>query len=695
MICNKCGKEVPDNYKFCPFCATNLVNNNVNTVIEPVQNINTQPQQVNQLTPQPVIQNQIVQPTKSFFTKGQKIIIFSLLLVILIIIGFIVFNKDSNVLKKKDDTRTIFIYLEGSDLESDSGIATADITSLKSSKIDLDKVNILLYTGGTKEWKNDFISNEENAIFLFTEDGFEKVKTLDKSNMGDPSTLTYFLNYGYENYEAGHYDLIIYDHGAALAGAVIDDFTGDLLSLEDFKNALKNSSFKNNKFDTVIFRTCLNGTLEIANLFKDYAEYIVFSEEVSWGSNNSNVLSFVNNLKIDDNGDNVGRKFVDRYKKQMEEIDIYGTAGFTYSIIDLSKIDKVIEELDTFIEGIDLKKDYSNISRVRGNLYQYGYGNDVYDTIDLISFIKQIEKYSSVKADKLLNALDDAIIYNNTNIKESNGISIYFPFKGKSAMGRFLNVYKKLDFSENYESFINSFYNTLLNGDRTEFALSKDTFNVNDNKEVTLFLSEEEINNYSYSIYYVFKRDDEHPNYYKYIYCSDDTIVDGNNLTTNIGNNLIKVKDEDGSEYIPLNHSTKGGLNSYAISGILMDELGFTQKGHSFVSTIKYYFDNNVPKIGSATITSADDERLLGVFLDLDKFNLVQLFFFEYKLLDANGNVVSNWESPPEKRGVEGYINELEFEKASIDDDGEYYVLFKIFDLNNESHFSKLMKVGM
>ena len=707
MICNKCGKEVPDNFKFCPFCANSL------DTSKPVENGSNQPavqpavilQQVSQPAPPPgaqAIPNPVPQPVYSAptgngsFTKSQKMIIIGLLSLVVIVLGIVVFGGGSSLSKKKDDTRTIMIYLVGNDLESNNGIATADIEAMSPDKIDLDKVNILVYAGGTKDWKNDYISSDENAIFKLTEDGFEKIKTIKKNNMGDPSTFVSFLNYAYDNYKAGHYDLILYNHGSGLLGAVADEFTEDLLSLEDFRTALKKSPFgKDNKFDTVIFRTCLNGMLEVANLFKDYSEYIVFSEEVSWGANYSDVLSFINKVELSDNGDAVGKKFVDRYGKQMEEIDMFGTAGFTYSLIDLSKIDTVVDELDKFIGGIDLKKDYSNISRIRGNLYQYGGSEDVFDSVDLLSFVKQAEKYSSVKADKLISAIEDAIVYNNTNIKESNGISIYFPFKGRGAVSRFLQVYKKLDFSDNYEAFINKFYSTMLNGDRDEFALHKDTFSTNSDKEVTLTLSEDEANYYSYSDYYVFKRDKDHPNYYQYIYSSDDAVVDGNNITTNIGNNLIKVKDGDTEEFIPLNHRTKGGMDSFSISAILMDDLAFTEKGHSFVSYVNFYFPEDKPKIASATIASSDDERLLGVFLDLEKFKTLDIFFFEYKLLDAYGNVVDDWESPPERRGVEVKTDEVEFAKASLDNDGEYYVLFKIYDLNNESHFSKLMKVGM
>ena len=84
------------------------------------------------------------------------------LILIGLLVGVIfVINKPSNSL----DTRTIMIYMAGCNLESEGGLASNDLEAILPEEIDLEKTNILVYTGGTKKWYNDF-KEDENAIYL-------------------------------------------------------------------------------------------------------------------------------------------------------------------------------------------------------------------------------------------------------------------------------------------------------------------------------------------------------------------------------------------------------------------------------------------------------------------------------------------------------------------------------------------------
>ena len=57
------------------------------------------------------------------------------------------------------------IYMIGSDLESQYFSASTDINEMIKSKADFDNINLLIYTGGAKKWKNDDIPEYKNAIF--------------------------------------------------------------------------------------------------------------------------------------------------------------------------------------------------------------------------------------------------------------------------------------------------------------------------------------------------------------------------------------------------------------------------------------------------------------------------------------------------------------------------------------------------
>ena len=667
MYCTSCGKQNDSTSSFCIYCGNKL--------------------------------NKTNSSKKTQKGDPKKIVVISMLSIIIIMLGIV-----SILLFKNSNTkRTIMLYIDGSDLESRSGIITADLAAIDSSKINLDKVNILVYTGGTKDWQNDYISNEENAIFILTNNGFKKIKTYDKKNMGDPNTLTEFLKFGYENYKASRYNLVLYDHGGAIDGAIYDDFSSDNLSLSDFKVALENSPFnKNNKFDSVIFRTCLNGTLEVASLFVDYSDYIVFSEEVSYGGPFSNVLSFINNIESNDNGYVVGKKFVDQYKIQMSELDRFGTVGVTYSVVDLSKVNDIIAELDNFVSGIDLSKNYNNISKVRNNIYQYAKeDNKNYDTVDLKTLVQELNNYSSKDGSVLLKKIDDALLYNYTNMESSNGISIYFPYNGHTKYKRkYLDVYKQLDFSNNYRSFITSFANAQLSSKRQSFSLSSSESKTEDSgREVSLQLTKEELDTYTGARYIVFERNQEHPNYYKPIYSSNDVdLSDSGVLKTKIGKNIVSLEDkDDGQTYIiPFKYRDIDGVKTWTsstITKIYDNSKDILDKGFSYDVDLFFKFKKGKPYIANAKIALDNDERIVGSLVDIDKFDTIELYTPIYKILDENGNYTEDWESAPELTGISQKTKDLEFKTSTLKN-GEYYVVFYITDINNNSYASNLIKVG-
>lgn len=671
MICSNCNKENKDGSTFCSFCGSKLINNIPSTNDSAINNAN-------------------YQNVKKPFSNKKELITFGLIAVVLIAILSILF------IPGKSRSRTIMMYIVGSNLESDAGIVTSELKSIDASKIDLTNTNVVIYTGGTKSWKNDFISNEENAIFELTSQGFKKVKTYSKENMGDAKTLSEFINYVYNNYKTGKYDLVFYDHGGALDGAVYDDFSLDNLSLSDFKTAMESSPFnKSNKLEAILFRTCLNGTLEVANLFSPYSEYIVFSEEISYGRGDENVLSFVNNLTLEDTGREFGYKFLDSYKRQMEHIDSFGTAGVTYSVVDLSKIDKVISELNKFTNGIDIKTNYNEISKVRASMYQYGNTSKTYDTVDLYSFVSKLSKYSSVDSKDLLDAINEAVIRNYTNLEESKGLSIYFPYNGKNSRVKYLNVYKGLDFADNYFSFIRSFYTAQNESKSNAFSFDKNEMVADSNDEITMQLTKDQHDKLSYAKYIVFKRNEEHPNYYQPIYISDDPVVsDDGVISTQIKNNLIYVKDKN--HLLNITHTKNGSYETFTTGAILYDKtLDVFDKAYN--RSVDLYFDlkGSDVKPASAKVRYDADERVEGTLLDLDIYNYMETYLFIYKIFDDKGNFTLDFESSPEHTGVGGSLDELNFGKTSLKEvDGEFYVAFVLWDTNGERYNSNLMKVG-
>lgn len=689
MKCDNCGTNILPGMYVCPNCGKNFNNlstNNVGTNVNYSNNMNYNMSNI----------NNNMNNTNNSNSKNKKMIIIALLCVVVVMLGIVAFlllNEDKTL---KDGSRTVMIYMVGSNLESESRIATYDLDSIDPDEIDLDKVNVLLYTGGTEKWHN-FVKNDENGLYILTEDGFEQLESYDKKNMGDPDTLQEFLDYGYDNYKTQYHDLVFYNHGGAIDGAIYDDFTKDKLSLKDFDEALSNSAFSKHKLNTILFRTCLNGTLEVASVFAPYANYLIASEEITNGGRSS-VLNYLNEVTVDDNEVDYGKKFIKAYEEQIDELDPIGFATMPmYSIVDLSKVSKINNLLEEFIESIDLDKNYNNIVKVRSKLYQYGYSSfsvSDYDTVDLYTLVSELGKYADEDNEKLLSAIEDAVVYNWSRQDTSNGLSIYFPYSARKEIQlMFLDVYRGMDSKRSYYKFIDKF-NALSTSKKSSSFVSNDIINKNEtsvsNKEFSLQLTEEQKNDYAKSIYLIFKKDEE--GLYQPIYSSDNTVLEEDGtLKTNITNNLIKLRDKtDNTEWfftlIERNRGTDRVLQTGAVLYSKDDPLDMDS------STIYFDVEDNVPKI-SSYVKIESESGVSGTILNPDDYSTAAFVSSHYNILDKNGNYTDNWDNDGVIRGVQIKIEDIDLQLTSLDEDGDYYCVFRILDVYGNEYYSKLLNI--
>lgn len=629
----------------------------------------------------------------------QQIVILSMLSVIAVLLTVLVVN---NKFSDKNVSRTVMIYLVGSNLESEHGIASKDLESLDTSKVDFENMNILVYAGGTEKWHN-FMSNDENAIYEFTSNGFVKKKSYEKVNMGDPETLLSLLNYGYDNYKTDKYDLIFYNHGGAIDGAIYDDFSSDNLSVEEFRDAMSKSQFNsNNKLETVLFRTCLNGTLEVSAAFCDYADYMIASEEVTNGAPTASVLNFLNDVSDEDSAVDYGKKFISAYDSQQKKIDLLGKIPAMYSVIDLSKIKNVFMELNNFVKSIDLENNYSDIVRLRSNMYQYAYSNYLigdYDTVDLYTLMEQLGNYSSKKADDVLKAIENSVVYNWSNVEGSHGISIYFPYRGSSSVqNKFLSEYSGMNDSTEYVSFIKKF-NSLSTSKKVSsfknFAGSNLEKKEPTSLEFSLELSDEHVSDYARSQYIVFEKEEN--GMYAPIFYSDDTKLDGNKIVTNISNKLIKAYDksvpDDKGEFLRIFETEIDGEKVYRTNAVVMDfdtDEGFI--GYS--AAVKAFFDFNGDEPFISHMVELDTELGAGGNLvDMSLLDNIDFARSEYHILDENGNYTTNWDNEGVLTMVELNPNNMEFKKASLEE-SDYYCVFQVYDIYGNYYYSNLVSIN-
>ena len=634
------------------------------------------------------------------------IILSSVIVVLLAIFIFIALSGNS----KLNLSRTIMIYMVGSDLESGNGLATVDLNEINYNLMDNQNINVLLVAGGTKKWQNDYIETNETSIYKLTPSGFSKIREQNLQNMGSSEVLSNFINYVYNNYKTDKYDLIFWNHGGAINGSEFDEISKDNLSLVEMKEALKKTPFnQNNKIETIMFRTCLNGTIEVADIFTDYSDYLVASEEVTNGYRLEGMLKFINTIKTSDTGYDVSKKFIDSYKNMMRNLNntLYSLGVdetyiySTYSIVDLSKIKKLENSINEFFSSIDLSKNYNEIGRVRSNLYQYASDENAYDMVDLYNLVYELKSLNPSKADNVLKNIENTVLYNWATNSKSRGISIYFPFNGKKQeISYFLDIYKDFNSLNEYNKFINNF-NYLKNSNVTSYSYLDNKTTV-DNKEkqadFTLELTDEQLKTFAKASFIVFKN--THDDYYYPVYRGNNLQLSGNKLQANIKDRQLKaVSTLDGTENIVtlIEDEYTDDYIKYTALLTLEDfssEDMFEWKYDAVKMSLVYDKLTGNTKIGSVIINNGDNDLPGIVAVNLNNYTNMVFASSSYKILDDNGNYTSDWVSDGIIKGMEEKVDKVDFKLQNYDEGYDYYCVFYIFDTNNNVSYSKLVKLN-
>ncbi len=385
--------------------------------------------------------------------------------------------EDTSIKNTSQEKYTLMVYMCGSNLESDGGYASSDLEEMLKSTI-ADEMNVLIYTGGAKRWFDFGISNKTNQIYTIKNHKLVLVKdNLGLENMGNPNTLAGFLKFAKENYPAKKYGLIMWDHGGgAVAGFGMDQNgkANDALTIDEIKTAL--NSF-GQKLEFVGFDACLMANVETAYALKDNANYMIASEETEPGTG-WDYLKILNTLSKNTSQDGavLGKTIVDSF---IASNSSYRNPDATLSVVDLSKMNNVYSKLVAFMKEIKTtnfdKNKYNSFSRTVATSKAFGEGS--LDSIDLIDFASKMNVKSS---SDLINAVKAAVSYNKTNqyVENSNGLSIFIPYKKISYYNKMTSIYKNIGMGSDYTNVLNQYVNALANGKKPSYQVNNNTYNV-------------------------------------------------------------------------------------------------------------------------------------------------------------------------------------------------------------------------
>ncbi|MBR3504079.1 MAG: hypothetical protein IKO07_07520 [Clostridia bacterium] len=365
--------------------------------------------------------------------------------------------------RKTQSNVTVMVYFDGSDLEENDGSATADINEILYANADAN-VNIILCTGGAKEWHNSVIDQDTNEYYRVKNGQLERVKDAGLKNMTDPDTLAEFVSFCAENYPAERNFLIMWDHGGgSLYGFGVDErFPGfHMMSVSEMCDALDSTGIH---FDFVGFDACLMATAETAVGLAGCADYLIASEETEpdTGWYYTGWLSRLSQ-EPDIDTETLGRYIIDEFMKKSLEIDPHDT--LTLSMIDLDRFqDATLPCLWTFAADASQLIDdgrFAAISHARNG--SRSFGEDEYDQIDLLDFASHVGTDSAAA---LIESLTDAIVYSRAtrNMEGASGMAIYFPFKQTDELNSMMKTYGSLGWDARYLSLIASFASLQMAG---------------------------------------------------------------------------------------------------------------------------------------------------------------------------------------------------------------------------------------
>lgn len=374
-------------------------------------------------------------------------------------------DKFTKIKGNGQDTATVLVYMCGTDLESNSAMATKDINEMLNADVG-GNLNVIVYTGGCKNWRNNVISSSCNQIWQVKNGQFNcLVKDAGANPMTDSSTLSSFIKWGAKNFPADRMDLILWDHGGgSITGYGYDQkypYAGSM-TLSGINSALRNSDVK---FDFIGFDACLMGTAETGLVLSDYADYLFGSEElepgIGWYYTNW-LNAFAKNtsmptLKI---GKIIADDFVEKCASQCPG------QTTTLSVTDLAELSQTLPPtLNAFASNASDKisnGEYKAVATARSGSQEFARSERL-DQIDLAHFGKLM---GTNEGTMLADTVMDAVKYNRTskNIANAYGLSIYFPFSSLSKVDKISDTYADIGLDEEYTKCIRKFAKMQVGG---------------------------------------------------------------------------------------------------------------------------------------------------------------------------------------------------------------------------------------
>ncbi|MDR0812763.1 MAG: hypothetical protein LBO63_01985 [Oscillospiraceae bacterium] len=360
---------------------------------------------------------------------------------------------------------TLLVYMNGSDLESESGAATRDLHELiEASEKSAKNVNVVVLTGGANRWITPKISPNTCTISEIADGKLQKLAEIGLKNMGGAGTLASFLKFGYEYFPAENTAVILWDHGGgSIAGYGYDehfedsgDSGGDAdtvnrydgtMSLTELEYAFFKAELPE-KLAFVGFDACLMASVEMAVVLEPYAGLLLASEslEPENGWDYTVLRGFFRGKMTG------GMEIAKLLAEGFYASERYGASDVTISVVDLTKVTGIMGALDRLAARLnsDIKdtEKADAILQSRAAVSTFGDGSpadNMCDMADALDFAEKLGGGYAYEAAAVRRAVREAVVLSRTNSRDAVcGLSVYSLFGGIKDAPILLEVYESL-----------------------------------------------------------------------------------------------------------------------------------------------------------------------------------------------------------------------------------------------------------
>lgn len=367
---------------------------------------------------------------------------------------------------------TIMVYIDGANLESESGLASMDLEEMVAGLQTQPAINVIAQTGGARTWHNTSIPNNAIGRYRVTGSGLEQLETLPQQDMTEPATLTEFLNYSYKNFPARRYALVMWNHGAGpLYGYGMDENYDEMsiMTLGDMVSAMKASPVATTPLEFIGFDSCLMASVEIASLLSPFGRYLIASQELEPGYGwdyRAWLSSLAQNPGMD--GRALGQVITDSFIQYYDDNGL-NDAALALSVVDMSRIQALVQALEAFAAsaGTTAQPNFQQLARMRSNTKEFAGSPRVdqnqYGLIDIGDFAQRISATNPAESAAMTSALQQTVLYNkkNATVEIANGLSIYLPFSKSEYIDQDMALYKATGFSPTYVNYVANFVKNL------------------------------------------------------------------------------------------------------------------------------------------------------------------------------------------------------------------------------------------